>query len=94
MDISDHASIGALVGLILTIVKVVEKTIDHFVDKKKAKQPILLQLDPEASRLIGEVHAIVAKEDADGGRRIYVPIRTIEQVEQLHRHVVNGHIKE
>jgi hypothetical protein len=71
MNFLDHATIAGILGAVVTVVKVVERTVDHLMNRRKKPQEFVLTLDPEASRMVHETHQIVTQRDGDGVPVVY-----------------------
>lgn len=90
MIVSDPAITAGLVAISIGLVEVIKQFIFWMTKRGKGKDTILLQLDPEASKLIHdtdskttEIKAIVGRTDADGTPLVYSDRSVGRSVERL-----------
>jgi nitrate reductase NapAB chaperone NapD len=99
MDFQDGAAMAGLISVIVALAKVIEALVGKVASSRKkdkensvpeAEKPVIVQLDPESSRMLRETYEstrnlenIVYLKDKDGVPLVYSPRSMTENVVQI-----------
>lgn len=89
----EHAIIAGILGIAVALVRIVERLVDKVLEKKNGKngvhRPVIVQLDPEVSRVVKEtgecvadIHRISVRTDQDGTPLVYGPRHEIRDIQK------------
>ena len=91
---ADHAILGTLMAFAVGVVKIIERLVDRFADKKKKEgnghtNGHSSTLDPQVSQAIKEIHDVVQLRDGDGVPLVYWPRSQMETQKEMAKSLVD-----
>lgn len=101
LDLSDHLAFGGIITTCLTVLRVAERYFLRHMEQKKSgsngvPKTVIVQLDPEVSRMIRETHEnsdklveVVSVHDANGAPMVYAPRAILGRMDEKLDKLVN-----